>query len=322
MSRVAITGVGLGFQRVVTVVALAALVVPMAGCASSKAKNRMRTLSAQNADLRQQTSDLQGQVVEQTSAADRLDAELKHAQLEADNYRDTLAGSQAQTDEALRRAAIAENERDQALGSADEALRTAADTIAQAEAQQAEIARLREENYRLAQMRQPRNDTRDPSLDYERSPALRAFKRDLQDQLAAEGINMPVEIRTARDGARRVAVVLPDAFKAGKATLAYNPDAVTAVVRLGQLVQEHYGDSVISVEGHTDSDPIRKSNWRDNMHLSEARAEHVATLLENTGLSRSSVSVVGRGAEQPIEEGASSRAKSRNRRVELYIPPR
>ena len=74
-----------------------------------------------------------------------------------------------------------------------------------------------------------------------------------------------------------MAVVLPDAFPSGKATLAYNPRAVKAVVGLGKMIRDHYPSSGVMVEGHTDSDPIRKSSWGTNENLSRARAgQHAA----------------------------------------------
>ena len=155
------------------------------------------------------------------------------------------------------------------------------------------------------------------------SPEAEAMRRDLQNQLARFGVRgLKVEVRTDRTGSERVAIVLPDAFPSGKATLAYNKSAVKAVISVGKMINAHYPDSRVLVEGHTDSDPIRKSNWGTNENLSRARAEAVETLLTNSGVPSSSVSTEGFGARQPLARGSTKRAKSRNRRVEIFISPR
>jgi flagellar motor protein MotB len=78
----------------------------------------------------------------------------------------------------------------------------------------------------------------------------------------------------------------------------------------------------VRVEGHTDSDPIKRSDWGTNERLSEARAQAVRTLLENAGVTAGAITTAGYGAGQPLEPGATTRAKSRNRRVEIFLAPR
>ncbi len=90
---------------------------------------------------------------------------------------------------------------------------------------------------------------------------------------------------------------------------------------LGKLVAESYPGSRVTVEGHTDSDPIKKSKWDSNEALSLARAEEVKKLLRQAGVGDNRVSAVGMGARQPVAKGATDRAKAQNRRVEIYIYP-
>ena len=44
-------------------------------------------------------------------------------------------------------------------------------------------------------------------------------------------------------------------------------------------------------------------------------------LLSDTGIASTQINVAGLGAAQPIERGNTARAKSRNRRVEIFIAP-
>ena len=153
------------------------------------------------------------------------------------------------------------------------------------------------------------------------SPEAVAFQRDLESGLARQGVNdLPVEVRSDEYG-ERVAVVLPDAFRSGKADLHENDRAVQAIVGLGRLIQESYPGASVLVEGHTDSDPIVHSSWGTNERLSLERAGAVRQLLASTGVSGSSVSTQGLGATRPLDPGSSREAKSRNRRVEIYIKP-
>ena len=316
-----------GLVKVLVVLAVVGVALPQAGCASSKEKNRMKVLRAENADLTQRTNALQGQVADAQSQSDMRGAELQQTQYELAENQRRAQEAEANKAAAMARANALAQQQDEALVVLEEHQRQQSELVARLERENQEKRQLamalemeRAQRARLAA--QPRQPSRSEKLYRGDSAELVAFQRDLQSRLSSQGINAPVEIRTASDGQRRVAVVLPDAFKAGKATLAYNADAVTTVVRLGQLVQADYPNSTISIEGHTDSDPIRRSNWRSNEHLSEARAQHVAKLLADTGIQGGRLESIGRGARQPIERGSTKRAKSANRRVELFIDPR
>jgi flagellar motor protein MotB len=314
----------LGLVKVLVVLAVVCVALPQTGCASSKEKNRLKVLKAENADLVQRTGMLQGQVADAQSQSDMRSAELQQAQFELAEKDRRAQEAEANKAAAMARANALASQQNEALVVLEEHQRQQAALVARLEREneekrQLELALLAERN-RARPVAAPQG--RPETIYGGDSKELVAFQRDLQRRLSSQGVDAPVEIRTASDGQRRVAVVLPDAFKAGKATLAYNADAVTTVVRLGQLVQADYPNSTISIEGHTDSDPIRRSNWQSNEHLSRARAEHVAKLLTDTGIQGARVEAIGRGARQPIERGATPRAKSANRRVELFIDPR
>ncbi len=155
------------------------------------------------------------------------------------------------------------------------------------------------------------------------SPAALAMQRDLESRLARYGLHgLPVEIREDGFG-ERVAIVLPDAFKSGEASLHDNKEAVQAIVGLGRLIKEQYPSAQILVEGHTDSDRLvrTKDKWGTNERLSQARAESVRELLTTAGLAGGQISTAGFGAQRLLDSGADRNAKSRNRRVEIYIAP-
>jgi flagellar motor protein MotB len=295
-------------RGLVAVLALAIGLVTL-GCSASRtrAQSRAKVLEAEVIDLNQQADALRRQAGDAIAGQDEAVARLQQVEFEKGEYERRADSASSQASEAIARASAAENRLDAAERAADE-WKSRYDTLASKPAPPAPPV-------------QP--PARTGAAWAGESPELAALKRDLQDQMSRRGISMPVEVRTDRDGTRRVAVVIPDAFKSGQATLAYNPAAVKAVVGLGKLVQEHYPQATITVEGHTDSDPLVKSKprWGTNENLSLARADYVKKLLADTGVPNGQIQSAGLGSRHPIELGGTARAKSRNRRVEVFITP-
>ena len=89
---------------------------------------------------------------------------------------------------------------------------------------------------------------------------------------------------------------------------------------LCSVLLREYPDARVRAEGHTDSDPIRKSAWRDNLELSEARARAVASFMVGRGgLPRDHVESVGYGERRPVAANTTREGKARNRRVEIVL---
>lgn len=102
-------------------------------------------------------------------------------------------------------------------------------------------------------------------------------------------------------------------FDPGQATL--KAGAKKTLDRIAAEIKSKYRSSEIRVEGHTDTDPIRKAKGRftSNEALSEARADAVRKYLVSKGVSSSRVEAVGYGASKPKSSKAASR------RVEIVI---
>jgi chemotaxis protein MotB len=75
----------------------------------------------------------------------------------------------------------------------------------------------------------------------------------------------------------------------------------------------------LRVDGHTDTDPIRNSAWKNNLELSLARAFSVSNYLLAQGLDEKSVSAAGYGPWRPAATGDSAEIKRQNRRVEILM---
>ncbi len=75
----------------------------------------------------------------------------------------------------------------------------------------------------------------------------------------------------------------------------------------------------IRVDGHTDDEPISRSAWASNLHLSSARSLAVATFLIGSGLPEEMVSIAAFGQFRPAVTGSTAEARSANRRVEILM---
>ncbi len=294
------------------VVGLAFLTLAV-GCSRSRGVSRAKVLEAENINQRQRVATLEEQIRQGHLAQDGSVAREQQLRAELVAARQDVEGARA----AHAQAAEARGR----LVSIQGDLSRTESELAEANRKYEELRRARV--VQPAPVRVANASSPTPVRLGGISPEAEAMRRDLRAQLASFGIrDLKVEVRREPSGEERVAIVLPDAFPAGKATLAYNASAVKAVISVGKMIRSHYRNSQVLVEGHTDSDPIRRSSWGTNENLSRARAKAVESLLTNSGVPATSVRTDGLGATQPLAMGNTKRAKSRNRRVEIFITPR
>lgn len=78
-----------------------------------------------------------------------------------------------------------------------------------------------------------------------------------------------------------------------------------------------YPESVVQVVGHTDN----TGSASYNQDLSVRRANAVADVLMNGGVSFNRINTYGRGEDQPIASNLTPQGKAQNRRVEIVILP-
>ncbi len=121
------------------------------------------------------------------------------------------------------------------------------------------------------------------------------------------------EVRTTRTGNSSLEVTLASdiLFASGSANL--TSTARRTLDQVASVLQDKYPDQQILVKGHTDSDPIRKSNWKDNQELSDARAQAVRDYLQSHGVAANRLTVRGYGQTQP------KASKLTSRRVEIVV---
>ena len=107
-------------------------------------------------------------------------------------------------------------------------------------------------------------------------------------------------------------------FEPGKAIL--KPKGKEIIERLvTELNGPKYQGRQVRIEGHTDDTPIKRSGHDSNWDLSAKRALAVLHHLEEKGIPSSRLCFSGYGPHKPLDSGTDTKAKSRNRRVEIVL---
>ena len=134
--------------------------------------------------------------------------------------------------------------------------------------------------------------------------------------------------------------MLADEILAGKVSADQTPS--TIFIRVGSLVLFAQGGATVSssfapiakkiaasldkepgaitIDGYTDSDPVKTLQFPSNFELSAARAKSVAAMLKPDLTDPSRVTVAGKGADNPVAPNDVEANKAKNRRVEISIP--
>jgi chemotaxis protein MotB len=116
-----------------------------------------------------------------------------------------------------------------------------------------------------------------------------------------------------------ITVTLPNAilFNSGQASL--KKATSSELDHIQSVLQQKYSTNLVDVVGHTDTDPIKKSKWRDNWQLSAERALTVSGYLMKRGIPEDRIRAVGCGPARPVASNSTSAGKAKNRRVEIVV---
>ena len=139
---------------------------------------------------------------------------------------------------------------------------------------------------------------------------------DLQRQLAALD-NVKVE---SVNGQIRFTILNEVLFDSGKAEL--KQGSKTTLDSVLAIIQKEYADRDVTIEGHTDSDPIQHSKWKDNWELSYNRSIAVLYYFMNEkGIAPERLKAVACGESQPVVPNDSAANKRMNRRAVIVVMP-
>ena len=172
-------------------------------------------------------------------------------------------------------------------------------------------------------------------LERERSEKGQLADRISQDQMTIEELQRQIEesSKTPADvtgfgegydvafdpSAGTITVTLPNAilFDSGKAEL--KKATSTELDHIRSVLRDKYPGKQVDVVGHTDTDPIKKSKWKDNWELSAQRALSVLRYLVKRGISEKDIQAVGCGESQPVASNSTASGRAKNRRVEIVV---
>ena len=148
---------------------------------------------------------------------------------------------------------------------------------------------------------------------------------ELQRQISE--LNKPAATATGFEGmdvafdaaAGTITVTLQNTilFDSGKATL--KSTTSKELDQIVSVIKQKYASKDIDVVGHTDTDPIQKSSWKDNWELSAQRALSVTRYLVEHGIPDKQIRADGCGSARPVASNATAEGKARNRRVEIVV---
>ena len=156
-------------------------------------------------------------------------------------------------------------------------------------------------------------------LKAEEADRLREAKELLEKRLSSEIADQDISVGFDERGLV-VRVLDRVLFDSGKAQL--RAQASSVLDKVSRILREELPNQPISIEGHTDNEPIRHSGWKDNWELSLARARAVLTYLVNQrGFDPSRVAAAGYGEYRPLTSNASPEGRRQNRRVEIVALP-
>lgn len=128
--------------------------------------------------------------------------------------------------------------------------------------------------------------------------------------------NMASRVQVTESGA--IAVEGEFLFAAGSDKL--RPQAKPLIDKLAKLLTAHYKDYFYRIDGHTDDQPIRRSPFKSNWHLSVMRALSVLEALKKAGVPEEKMFIAGFGEFKPrVPNRPGRKGHPLNRRVEITI---
>ena len=149
----------------------------------------------------------------------------------------------------------------------------------------------------------------------ERELALRNENERLKEQLA-KGTVATEGGWTSVPGGAMLAIEGTVLFDSGKAHLKGGASRILDGV--AKTILEKYAGYDVYIFGHTDSEQIKKSGWKDNYELSCQRALTVLRHLRGKGVG-TDICASGWGEDRPVADNKTPATRQPNRRVEIFV---
>ncbi|HEC65541.1 MAG TPA: hypothetical protein ENI23_09615 [bacterium] len=191
----------------------------------------------------------------------------------------------------------------------------------------AELKSLREEkiamNQRIGELQRERDDLNSRYNLSEQEKAglieerdrLENARRSMEERLRGSGASVRI-----KEG--KISVMLPSSilFNSGQTKL--KKAAKNSLTKVCNALKKDFPNATIRIEGHTDSDPLKRTKkvYNSNWELSALRASNVLHyLVDSCHLAPEKLYIAGFGKHQPVASNKSREGKKKNRRVEIVI---
>ncbi len=102
-------------------------------------------------------------------------------------------------------------------------------------------------------------------------------------------------------------------FETGKAII--KAESFGLLDEVAEILKDHPEIRRLRIEGHTDS----RGNDKDNLKLSQARADSVRTYLASKGVEEGRLRSVGYGETKPLVKEKTDADRAKNRRVDFFV---
>lgn len=141
-----------------------------------------------------------------------------------------------------------------------------------------------------------------------------APRQDLTDGLDLDNLGDDIDI-ILNDKSVSFRINSEILFGSGDAQLSLG--GLEVLQRLAHTLKD--SPHTVTIEGHTDSVPIRSVRFPSNWELSSARAGSVVRYLEANGIASSRLRAIGYADTRPLAKNTTAAHRAMNRRVELML---
>lgn len=156
-----------------------------------------------------------------------------------------------------------------------------------------------------------------PSPKHNAGKTIQDIEREAREKLSEYISKGRLQLTTTASG---LTLTMPEKllFESGSADI--QPEGSVFLEYLGGILRNI--DYQVSIDGHTDSDPIRNGKYATNWHLSVNRAANVGIKLVESGMPENILAIRGFSYQRPVADNVTAEGKSKNRRVEIIISER
>ncbi len=144
---------------------------------------------------------------------------------------------------------------------------------------------------------------------------LENTRRSMEQRLRGTGVSVKVK-------GGHISVVLPSSILFNSGQTVIKKAATNSLTKVCNVLKKDFPDEIIRIEGHTDSDPVKRTKkvYKSNWELSSARAANVLHfLVDNCHLDPKKLYIAGYGKYQPVASNKNKSGKQKNRRVEIVV---